>query len=83
MNLSVISFKIKRIFGEVRELFLDTFRMVLAFFKRIVSNPRTEQAGAKIKKTKERVLKNFRDNADNWKRRNIDDHGFLINDEDI
>jgi signal transduction histidine kinase len=83
MSSSVRLFKLKIFFENFRDFFKNLFFSIGNFLKRIFHHSKTEQVGIKIKNVKNKVIKNIKDNSQNWKQRNLDDHGFSIGEEDI
>ncbi|VVB79639.1 Uncharacterised protein [uncultured archaeon] len=83
MSSSVKLFKIKRGFENFCDFFKNLFSTVGNFFTKIIYHPKTEEAGIKIKKVRNKVFQNWKENTQNWKHRNLDDHGFSIEDGDI
>lgn len=83
MSSSVKLFKIKRGFENFCDFFKNLFLAIGNFFKKIIYHPKTEEAGLKIKKVKNKVIRNLKENTQNWRQRNLDDHGFSIDEGDI
>ncbi len=83
MALSVFMFKILRFFQDIIDFLKDTLKRLFLFFSFLKKHPKAEEAKIKIKKTGKRILKNIKENRENWSKRTFDNHGFIINKEDI
>lgn len=83
MSVSSSWFKIKRFLEEIGDFFRNLFREIGNFFHFIFSNEKTYLATKKIRQAKDKIFFNLKQNRENLRRRNLDNHGFEIGDNDI